>query len=204
MSLPDEAVPEEALCRPPREAWPLARVLGLVLMKMGRAEPPFEPRRRPQAGKSGDPRSQNADSSPRAQGAPVLGRAERRKGKGEAPRALTAYGLGRRVAVDWTWAPPLPHDASMIARIGQVPACKSCHDYLRSWRPAVGLRRLYVRQRACPSDPSLLASSPASVLAPFRWNGANSPVLCGGEGKTSTRGARSSPAEEATCSPQPR
>ena len=33
-----------------------------VLMKMGRAGPPFEPRRRPQAGKSGDPHSQNADS----------------------------------------------------------------------------------------------------------------------------------------------
>ena len=76
--------------------------LGSVLMKMGRAGPPFEPRRRPQAGKSGDPRSQNTDSSPRAQGAPGLGRAGRRKGKSEAPRALTACGLGRRVAVDWT------------------------------------------------------------------------------------------------------
>src|SRR3954470_13741841 len=62
MSQPDEAAPEEALCRPPHEAWPLARVLCLVLMKMGRAGPPFEPRRRPQVGKSGDPRSQNADS----------------------------------------------------------------------------------------------------------------------------------------------
>src|SRR4051812_25758301 len=31
-------------------------------MKMGHAGPPFEPRRRPQAGKSGDPRSQNADT----------------------------------------------------------------------------------------------------------------------------------------------
>ena len=35
--------------------------LGSVLMKIGRAGPPFEPRHRPQAGKSGDPRSQNAD-----------------------------------------------------------------------------------------------------------------------------------------------
>ena len=35
--------------------------LGSVLMKMGRAGPPFEPHRRPQAGKSGDPHSQNAD-----------------------------------------------------------------------------------------------------------------------------------------------
>ena len=35
--------------------------LELVLMKMGRAGPPLEPRRRPQAGKSRDPCSQNAD-----------------------------------------------------------------------------------------------------------------------------------------------
>ena len=34
-----------------------------MFMKMGRAGPPLEPRRRPQAGKSGDPRSQNADSN---------------------------------------------------------------------------------------------------------------------------------------------
>src|SRR3954464_355640 len=121
---------EEASCHSPREAWPLARVLSLVLMKMGHVGPPLEPRRRPQAGKSGDPHSQNADSSPRAQGAHGLGRTERRKGKGEAPRALTACGLGRRVAVDWTWVSPLPHDASVIARIEQVPACRSCHDYL--------------------------------------------------------------------------
>ena len=79
--------------------------LGSVLMKMGRAGPPFEPRRRPQAGKSGDPHSQNTDSSPRAQGAPELGRAGRRKGKSEASWALTACSLGCRVVVDWTWAP---------------------------------------------------------------------------------------------------
>ena len=47
--------------------------LELELMKMGRAGPPLEPRRRPQEGKSGDPRSQNADISPRGQGAPELG-----------------------------------------------------------------------------------------------------------------------------------
>ena len=76
--------------------------LELDLMKMGRTGPLLEPRRRPQAGKSRDPRSQNTDSSPRAQGVPGLGRAGRRKGKSEAPRALTACGLGRRVAVDWT------------------------------------------------------------------------------------------------------
>ena len=85
----------------------------------GPCRAPFEPCRRPQAGKSGDPRSQNADSSPRAQGTPGLGRVGRRKGKSEAPRALTAYGLGRRVAVDGTWASPLPHDASATARIDQ-------------------------------------------------------------------------------------
>ena len=31
-----EAAPEEVLCRPPREAWPVARVLSTLLMKMGR------------------------------------------------------------------------------------------------------------------------------------------------------------------------
>ena len=33
-----------------------------MLVKMGHAGPPFEPRRRPQAGKSGEPRSQNANN----------------------------------------------------------------------------------------------------------------------------------------------
>ena len=68
--------------------------LELVLMKMGHAGPPLEPRRRPQAGKSGDPRSQNADSSPQAQGALGFGLAVKRKGKCGAPRAPTACGLG--------------------------------------------------------------------------------------------------------------
>ena len=45
----------------PRESWPLARVLSVGLMKTGHTRPLVEPRRRPQAGKSGDPRSQNAD-----------------------------------------------------------------------------------------------------------------------------------------------
>ena len=49
-------MPEETSCRPPREG------LELVLMKMGHAGPPLELRRRPQAGKSRDPRSQSADS----------------------------------------------------------------------------------------------------------------------------------------------
>ena len=37
--------------------------LELELMKMGRTGPPLLTRRRPQAGKSGDPRSQNADTT---------------------------------------------------------------------------------------------------------------------------------------------
>ena len=36
--------------------------LELELMKLGCTGPPLEPRRRPQAGKSGDPRSLNADT----------------------------------------------------------------------------------------------------------------------------------------------
>ena len=53
----------------------LAPLKGLesLLVKMGRTGLLVEPRRGPQAGKSGDPRSQNADSSPRAQGALGLG-----------------------------------------------------------------------------------------------------------------------------------
>ena len=61
-SLPGDAAPEEVLRRLPREAWPLARVLIALLMKMGRTGPLVEPRRGPQAGKSWDPRSQNADT----------------------------------------------------------------------------------------------------------------------------------------------
>ena len=55
------------------------------LVKMGRTRPLVEPCRGPQVGKSGDPRSQNTDSSPLAQGACVLGLAEKRRGKREAP-----------------------------------------------------------------------------------------------------------------------
>ena len=111
----------------------------LVLMNMGRTGPLLEPRRRPQAGKSGYPRSQNADSSPRAQGAPGLGLAEKQRGKCEAPRAPSACGLGRRVAVNWTWASPLPHAASATARLEKSLHAEMGHDYLRSWRPTVGL-----------------------------------------------------------------
>ena len=59
---PGEAAPEEVLCRPPREAWPLARVLSALLMKMGRTGLLAQPRRGPQVGKSRDPHSQNTNN----------------------------------------------------------------------------------------------------------------------------------------------
>ena len=68
--------------------------LECLLMKMGRTGPLAEPRRGPQAGKSGDPLSQNADSSPRAQGALGLGFAAKPRVKFGAPRAPKACGLG--------------------------------------------------------------------------------------------------------------
>src|SRR4051812_37660630 len=98
-------------------------------MKTGRAGPPLEPRRRPQAGKSGDPRSQNTDSSPRAQGARGLGLAEKRRGKRTAPRAPTACGLGRRVVVDWTWETALPHDAYLRTRLSGPVVAHSCSSF---------------------------------------------------------------------------
>ena len=67
--------------------------LECLLVKMGRTGPLVGPRRGPQAGKSGDPRSQNADSSPRAQGALGLGLEAKPMGKCGAPRALIAFGL---------------------------------------------------------------------------------------------------------------
>ena len=66
--------------------------LGCFLVKMGRTGPLVEPRRGPQAGKGGDPCSQNADSSPWAQGALGLGFDVKPKGKCEAPRAPIACG----------------------------------------------------------------------------------------------------------------
>ena len=69
-------------------------VLECLLVKMGHAGPLVEPRHGLQAGKSGDPRSQDADSSPRAQGALGLGFETKPKDKYEAPRAPTARSLG--------------------------------------------------------------------------------------------------------------
>ena len=87
---------------------------GLVclLVKVGRTGPLVEPCCGSQVGKSGDPRSQNANSSPRAQGALGLSFEAKPKVKCEEPRAPIACGLGRCVAVDWTWASPLTDAAS--------------------------------------------------------------------------------------------
>ena len=68
--------------------------LDWFLMKMGRTRLLVGPRRGPQAGKSGDPHSQNADSSPRANGALVLGFEAKPRVKFEAPRATKSRGLG--------------------------------------------------------------------------------------------------------------
>ena len=66
--------------------------LECLLVRMGRTGPLVEPRRGPQAGKSGDPPSQNADSSPRAQGALGLGFEAKPMGKCGSPWAPTACG----------------------------------------------------------------------------------------------------------------
>ena len=93
--------------------------LDSLLMKMGHTGLIAKPRRGPQAGKSGDPRSQNADSSPQAQGTLGIGFEASPRVKCGAPRAPTAYDLGRRMAIDWTWASPLPHAASTTARLDE-------------------------------------------------------------------------------------
>ena len=68
--------------------------LECLLVKMGCTGPLAEPRRRRQAGKSGGPRSQDADSSPRAQGTLGPGFKAKPRGKCGVPRAPTACGLG--------------------------------------------------------------------------------------------------------------
>ena len=60
--------------------------LELLLLKMGRTRPLVEPHFGPQAGMSGHPRSQDANSSPRAQGALGLGFEAKPKGKCGATR----------------------------------------------------------------------------------------------------------------------
>ena len=75
---------------------------------------------------SGDPRSQNTDSSHRAQGALGLGFEEKPKVKCGAARAPIACGLGRRMAVYWTWASPLPHATLIPAWLG---GHRNLHSY---------------------------------------------------------------------------
>ena len=102
-----------------------------LLVKMGRTGPLAKPHRGPQAGKSGDPHSQDADSSPRAQGALGLGFEAKPKVKCGAPWAPKACGLGRRVVVDWMWASPLPHAASATARLDEsLLHARKNHHYL--------------------------------------------------------------------------
>ena len=67
--------------------------LECLLVKTGRTGPRVDPRHGPQAGKSGDPRSKNTDSSPRAQGTLGLGFETKPRGKCGASRALTVCGL---------------------------------------------------------------------------------------------------------------
>ena len=64
-----------------------------LMLKLGHTRSSTEPRRGPQAGKSGYPHSQYADSSPRVQSTLGLGFRAKPRGKCEAPQAPTAYGL---------------------------------------------------------------------------------------------------------------
>ena len=95
-------------------------VLNALLMKMGRTGPRAEPRRGPQTGKSGDPLPRTPTV------APGLGFEAKPKVKCGAPRAPIACGLGRRVAVDWTWASPLPHAALESPWLG---GHRNLHNY---------------------------------------------------------------------------
>ena len=168
-------------------------------MKMGRTGPLLEPRRRPQAGKSGYPRSQNADSSPRAQGAPGLGLAEKRRGKCEAPRAPLACGLGQHVAVYWTWASLIPHDASATARNDKSLHAKrvmiTCD---RGGRRLASPGYMYGTARALPVHLFLLLSFFFFIaLAPPYANGTNPLVFYRREGEGPPRGSCPASAKEA-------
>ena len=68
--------------------------LELLMMKLGRTRPSMERCHGPQTGRSRHPHSQDAGSSPRAQGALELGFEAKPRGKCGVPRALTACGLG--------------------------------------------------------------------------------------------------------------
>ena len=111
VSLPGKAAPKEALRHLPHEAWTLARVLSVWMMKTGRTRPLVEPRSRPQAGKSGDPRSEKGDSSPWDQGALGLGFKAKPKGKHGAPQAPIPCGPAdawRLIGRGWPRFPTQP------------------------------------------------------------------------------------------------
>ena len=91
--------------------------LECLLVKMGHMGPLAEPRHGPQAGKSGDPIPRTPTVAPGPKACSGLASRRSQKGKCRAPRATKACRLGRRVAVDWTWASPLPHAASATARL---------------------------------------------------------------------------------------
>ena len=70
--------------------------LEYLLVKMGRTGTHAEPRPGPQAGKSGDPHSQNTNSSPRAQGALRLGFEAKPKGQARSaagPNSLRPWSM---------------------------------------------------------------------------------------------------------------
>mgnify|MGYP005839004225 CR=1 FL=1 len=68
--------------------------LELPMTKLAHTRPLMDPSRGPQAGKSRYPHSQDADSSPRAQGVLVLGFEAKPNGNYGAPRSPTVCGLG--------------------------------------------------------------------------------------------------------------
>ena len=130
----------------------------------------------------GTPVPRTPTLAPRAQGALGLGLAGKRTGKREAPRAPIACGLGRRVAVDWTWADPLPHDASATARTD-----KSLHAKLvmitcdRGGRRLASPNYMYETAQALPVHHFLLL--PLFFLAARHPHGPAEEVLGCGERK---------------------
>ena len=81
------------------------------------------------------------------------------------------------MAVDGTWASPLPHAASATVRLDETQLhAEENHHYVRSWRPAVGLLLAINEGRGKP--PSLISfftppASPSSSsphrLAAVSW-----------------------------------
>ena len=66
----------------------------VLVLKLGHTRPSMEPPGGPQVGRDGYPKIQDADNSPRAQGALGLGFQAKPKGKCGASWVLTACSLG--------------------------------------------------------------------------------------------------------------